>query len=1350
MKKLATKSFSGGINTDVDVSLLKENQYRDALNFKLIANEDGTSFAIENAEGNRLWLDQSDLLGLNEDYHIVGHCYIKPYLVLFYTTNVVVAQPELASGVSVIARITVDKDRVQEGEIIYTDGVDGTRLNLSTTYPIEAVGHYEVNDNIKVYFTDEYNNVRWVNIMDENLSTYKADMFDMTPDFPFDNVDDIRPVFKDYIAGNITASTVQYAYQYYIEGGSTTMYSPASKLIPMLSRLDRRSEVIRGAEEDEESAYGVVIGINIPANNRFTQVRVVRIQYNRYNGEPVVAICAERNITPNVAQEFIINDGGTTLYEITYNEYLVRSSNVFSARTLAIKDNYLFTGNIRETAFDVDIDCRAYRFNVGSTARVYEDGLTDYYELDSSGNWTYSAGGSGTNWSIPDTADCANRYNQAAKYASGEDNMKYMYQSDGATWGATGPNVTISFDTASEVLDNLPNDPENNKRYSGFSETAVPGERSFQRSEVYRVGLVFRNAKLQTSPVKWVCDLKMPYGADNSGAYALFEASGSVKYRNRLGITVDFTGNLADLGAVSWEVVYVPRESKDRSVLAQGLVQHTLYDDGTTSGADPHYYPDYRLTGDTAQYDNNGVTDSRRVTRFISPEVAFNKNLKHKEEDYLHYLGSFNVGSDNHLYESDNPRIHWWKLYNYTSEGTATHTDKQEVQAGELIGYTNDSKTRLDLDGYTYGPFCDGFVNGSADWSRQGATSTHFAMTNFLGGQSASPTRAGLYDYKRPVFDIQYGGYTYEARQNNQYVSISNPTNTGSVTTYEGDTFIEWFWYLNTSINLSTADIADTNAAVFLFPVESSIATGLSLDDGQWRHKDNKNARLIQEPAGDWQIDPDFAWHQEKALFQYNPVYSQVNNSERLLAETDDFETVSSFPTRIKRSEKKVNGSEFDSFTKFLPNNFIDLNGEHGPLNNLLNFSNSLFYWQDSAFGIASVNIRSLVQDNNPGVLAVGTGGVLDRFDYLSESIGNQSKFGIATSRSAIYWGDCNKNELFKYAEGLKSVSKLGGIQTWLNKNGTMGEIKATYDHKYNDIIFTITFGRELTVNQMDPATGQYPYTYSIVPSEDLDRTRYYNTIVNARYFESCKLCDRNILKPVGTIDWELEKTPHGKLGSEFYAVVDNDPLTTHTITFNEVVDAFVSRNSFTPSRYLELDTSFLSTNVYVDLYIHNDKEATRSTYYGTTFDSEVTTLFNSEFPYTKVWDNIRWYSKSEDTDGVNQFKDTFDTITIYNDYQHTGDRDLYYRHDPVVPTVRPTEIVRRDRTFSMQVPRSIINYSVSTNPDIFEPSNWDESREYKERIRDKYMVVHATYNNNTNNTISIPYIVSTYRRSIR
>jgi len=128
----------------------------------------------------------------------------------------------------------------------------------------------------------------------------------------------------------------------------------------------------------------------------------------------------------------------------------------------------------------------------------------------------------------------------------------------------------------------------------------------------------------------------------------------------------------------------------------------------------------------------------------------------------------------------------------------------------------------------------------------------------------------------------------------------------------------------------------------------------------------------------------------------------------------------------------------------------------------------------------------------------------------------------------------------------------------------------------------------------------------------------------------------------------------------------------------------------------------------------------------------------------------LRWYTESVDpSTDTNQFQNTFKRIAIYNDYQHTGLRNIYYKGDPV-PVHYSSEIVRRDRTFSMNIPRNIVDTDVSSNPDITDSGNWDETQSFKERIRDKYIVVRTVYDNINGYVFSIPFISAIYRRSVR
>ena len=1343
-----TNTFSGGMNKDLDYSLLKSNQYIDAQNYKLIADENANGFVFENAEGNSQFIDISVISGLDDTYFLVGHCYVYSYLVMFFTTNEADYSP--TAGINKILRVKLDKDKVHTKDIIFSDELLTDKLEFSGTFPIKAIGHFEAEDNIKVYWTDNYNDIKWMNIMDENLSTYNVDMFDLVPNFPYDDnsKDAIRIKFNSYTQGNIDCSAVQYSYQYFIPRGPTTVFAPASVVVPIPDTNSIFSDKVAGGETEENSGYGVKLDLAV-SNENFTKIRFVAIQYDTYEGVPTIRVFSERDLEASSSLTMSVVDAGQTLTELNYDDYLVQTNISLQAKDLAIKNNYLFAGNVREYVFDITADCRAYRHNSIGTAVVYESNQTDYLQIDDDG------GGAFVQYAdVPETHDCLNLYNKSNYSSTNDENAnQYIFQADGATLGAEGPNVKVSVAlNEDDIIDVSPLGDKDKWEAGTF--LYDPGVRSWQRNEVYRIGLVFRNEKMQPTPVKWVCDFKMPWMYEDSTDYGFSYYSAPYAYRRRLGITVQYTGvdrSWSSIGATSVEVVAVPRSTSDRSILAQGIVQKTFVDTGTST-----YFPVHLMTSEGYTYSSGGVTDSSALFRLISPEISFNKNLQYQDGDFVHYLGYYFHSAGQR--DATSSYIHMDKVYNYlgSSSSSLAAADKEELDDAKVIGYVADEDYTMSVGGREYVPYVKPQI--SAD--EGGPCTTHGCLSTVTGNLASwwtgSPGRIAMANYKRDIFTAQYGGVDYHSRQNNTYISVSDPvirySGVQTVTTYEGDTFVDWFFYNNACIDIDKANTA-TTAATFLFPVESSISLSHRLDPGIHRNLGSRSALLTQEISGTWESDAvdgtTRTWEQDTALYQYNPVYSQQSNAAFFLADNDNVDNTSSFQTRIRRSELKINGETIDSFTIFKPNNFTDLDGQYGPLNNLEIFKNNLYFWQDTAFGIASVNVRSLIQDNQVGALALGTGGVLDRIDYISDTIGNQNQFGIAKSKNALYWIDNNKNEFVKFDKGLNSISKVGGIQTWFNNIGQVGDAKLVFDHKYNDIIATITFAREATCTYVAAGLATH---WAFTDSVGLDTGENYNVIIKGEQSAIARAKYRNMISydnVGGETGWIPVLYSSGEVGSVYYITIDNDPNYRYTLTFSEMADAFTSFNSFTPARYIQLDKSYLTTADYHDLYLHNSNTANRSEYYGVEYDSEFTTVFNKDYPYTKTWDTLQWFTESEDGSGINQFKDTFDTLTIYNDYQHTGDRDLYYRGDSA-PVTRPTEIVRRDRTFSMQIPRNIVDISVTSNPDITSSGSWDETQTFKERIRDKYIVVNTTYDNTNNYIFSIPYIIAGYRKSAR
>ena len=199
---------------------------------------------------------------------------------------------------------------------------------------------------------------------------------------------------------------------------------------------------------------------------------------------------------------------------------------------------------------------------------------------------------------------------------------------------------------------------------------------------------------------------------------------------------------------------------------------------------------------------------------------------------------------------------------------------------------------------------------------------------------------------------------------------------------------------------------------------------------------------------------------QSVPMYAYNGAYSSQNGSRKYIPKSiyDRDDVIND--NRIIASQQKTSGEVIDSWSKFKYANYIDVDAQYGPITNMHVFKNRLFFWQDSAVGVASVNERSLIADNNPGALVLGTGGILARFDYVTDKNGARKGDynNIAHSDSGLYWYDCNKNEACVYSGNNITLSKLKGVQSYLNSLPLIVRTNSTvfYDKKYNEVQFVI------------------------------------------------------------------------------------------------------------------------------------------------------------------------------------------------------------------------------------------------------------------------------------------------------
>ena len=529
-------------------------------------------------------------------------------------------------------------------------------------------------------------------------------------------------------------------------------------------------------------------------------------------------------------------------------------------------------------------------------------------------------------------------------------------------------------------------------------------------------------------------------------------------------------------------------------------------------------------------------------------------------------------------------------------------------------------------------------------------------------------------NYRRKA--TQYRGSSYFARSTNSYIPCSSFVNkdyVGEVYAKAGDTFISMFDHQRV---MNDPTQSSRHSQVLMFPVETSINLNLRHDKHYNNLGTNDNNRwFIQETKELGQSYADqysgYIYPLDyTSLYLYNSVYSRDNDAKTYFAQPIDLSVVTKFDTRVYNSEKKINGEASDSWSKFLPNNFIDLESQYGPITKLIAYRDRLLAFQEEGIALLSVNYQSVVQDIDSTSLVLGTGGVLDRADYVSTTTGSKHNTSILSTPVGLYWFDANNKKVYRMGDMDEPISDIKGLNSYFQEN---------------------IQGRIISENSYTDLSGAHV---------------------------------------AGAYD--------DKFMEIVYTFKDNaDSDHQFTLSYNIKADAYISFYSFLPQLYIQHKKKLLSTDDLNKLWLHNYGDY--GSFYGSVFPSTLELIVNDNYFHTKTFDIVSYVSESSSTT-ANIYNDTFNIARCYNNYQNTDWFTLLYSNN----------IERRERTWSFHIPRSIMDAPIEINPDIFDNANFDSTRLFKPRLRDKYMILDLIYNNTNNYKLTIPGILTKYRISYR
>ena len=301
---------------------------------------------------------------------IIGHTTIRDDLYLFgavsRSLNPGGVFPNATSPASsgYIYKVSFDLiNDIAEPELIYYH----QRLNFTVAHPIEALGRFETRDVQRLYWTDNFNPPKTINIASPDLSELNPDDLTLNTPILF-----TQPIIDQVVnGGSLPAGMYQYCYRLRMLNGAETRFSPLSGLVHIVQAGEGENYWTYSEDPEAITEYvgtdpGVIcpksVKIIIPnIDTDYDIIEIAAIYRTTPEGVSSSYIFSSRRIEDSIMYAtHATSTEGVNL--ISLSELTSYTINVQRAKTLAAKDNRLFLGNVITPFSEVTFNARAYRY----------------------------------------------------------------------------------------------------------------------------------------------------------------------------------------------------------------------------------------------------------------------------------------------------------------------------------------------------------------------------------------------------------------------------------------------------------------------------------------------------------------------------------------------------------------------------------------------------------------------------------------------------------------------------------------------------------------------------------------------------------------------------------------------------------------------------------------------------------------------------------------------------------------------------------------------------------------------------------------------------------------------------
>tara|TARA_R100001591_G_scaffold38282_1_gene49629 strand:- start:429 stop:6293 length:5865 start_codon:yes stop_codon:yes gene_type:complete len=233
-------------------------------------------------------------------------------------------------------------DKVTDLKVCYDSGVSVgyPNLNMDPNILCRVEGIIENDCLSRVYWTDNKNALRTLNLKGNDLHLLNIDELDISPKAVMQPVN-----LNAVITGNLPAGAYQYAYKYLTADGGESTVSPFSQIYHVSSTSSQSPKTYFGSPSGTVSGDGLQLLIE-NADLKFDKILLYVLYYEDLGIPPRVCLAGEKDISGGAIyfDHVILEDEVPNGLE----EVLIPSNTWDVCQDIAIKDNILFAANLRQ------------------------------------------------------------------------------------------------------------------------------------------------------------------------------------------------------------------------------------------------------------------------------------------------------------------------------------------------------------------------------------------------------------------------------------------------------------------------------------------------------------------------------------------------------------------------------------------------------------------------------------------------------------------------------------------------------------------------------------------------------------------------------------------------------------------------------------------------------------------------------------------------------------------------------------------------------------------------------------------------------------------------------------------